>query len=434
MRKSAVILFVLIILLASYPTPQQTKAGGDWSAWLFTPGENPGMLTSGQPLLVRVYEDGAAEEHAFSVPEGASLQFPRFAFTDNGNWIAYCVTVSDPFHIELHVVDLSASADPMAEVYNVTLPFVYELETAANCLYPSFNNHFDDTGDIKLALSVQNNIRGTETPDSVPPLWEILIFNLTTGEIEQRLTSDSSAVAETMIFPRPEVSPPPMPEILHFDGDVVFRMMPQGGIYGLPETSAYVWDTGDGTITPYPQYDSLYSDTIQIIDAAGQLLETEVVRADVDGTFPITDEVDATGTFTPYNVIVYSNDSGGQYPIFTWPGGMNDVTFISNGRHIAIHAPSYGMIALARNGEQTGLPVNPNAGRLVGAPGGYAFVDMDISMMTTRLMYHYFTPEEQRTVEAKILWENTEDQGWTIVWSEPMPVVADLAPFPEVTP
>lgn len=424
-----ILIFSALLAFLSQPNPSQA-GGGLWSVWLFTNGDKTDM-TIDQPLFVRVFEDGVTKEYAPDIPEGTFLQFPRFGFSSDGNWMAYCTTTSDPFHVDLHIVSTDDGASTTAN--NTQLPITYPLDTAVNCLSIAFA----EENDITLAVSVQNNIVGNETPSAAPPEWEILIFDLQSVSPGQRLTAVSPGITALASFPSEEV--PPLPEIRYYDdNNVIFTLMPQGGYYDIP-IHGYLWETTSGVVKDMPSYNSRFTESLKIFDESSQTFYTETLWTQVDQTFPITTIQQPPGTehlVTPSNVVMYDNDHGAGYPVFTQSDGVWQSVFINNGRHIALMTHSSGVMALDRTGVLHDLPVDVDAAwTLAGVRDGYVFLTMSTDPITTQMLYHTVHEEATAlTVQTQTIWQNSEYQGWQIVWHSEMPVMPDLPYFTSITP
>jgi hypothetical protein len=422
-------ILALAIMLALLPAFDEAKAGGMWSSWLFNYGmEHDG--TQGQPMLVRVYQDGTVEEHAFPVPEGAMLQAPPIVFSGGGNWVAFCA--HDDEGTTLFVDDLYDGADGVADHYGITFPVVHDLGTIANC--PISEASFSLGSDGLLALGVMNYFVGDPNADTSLPVWELQILDLATGEVEQVLTADSPAMTELTPFSgNSDISL--MPQIRRYDGDVYFSLTLAGMGGGRPIYEGYVWNVVTNTVSPAPLYDYMRLDTIYLVGEGGLIQGTETIWTAIDESIALPPQTENMGPMRPDNVVMYSNNSGEQRIIFEQADGLFDAVFVDNGRHIAISVPTYGTIGLERDGTLQGLPVGQHAGPLTGAPDGYAFVDMDVATLTARFIYHRFAADGH-TIEPTVLWETSDyrGQGWMMVWSAPMPGIGDLEPFPAMTP
>ena len=422
-RYCPVAILLLLVISVSFSLSGQTPTDEPWSAWLYTPGDPPG-LTQPQPQLVRVYADGTTEEFTPAIPPGSTMRNPTFS--DNGNWVAYCV--EDPVNLthELHALDLSNGADGLAQARGITFPIVYPLEQTASCQEIAFSE--DET---KLALTIFNTVA-----DATMPSWEILIFNLITGAVEKRLSPDSFALA----YPdNPQSSYQGLEFCLYLDDStVIFRLLPLLPVetsYPQSVTSAYSWNTKTDVIAPYPLWDSVSVNIAAVPAAAGQA-RYEYVWIGADDHFP-TAEV----RITPDNVVMYSDGSSGSaYPIYTHPEGLGSAEFVDGGRHIVAFAPAYSAgVVIDRNGAQTILSENTNIWRpFFGTDEGFVMVELDGFSGATRLIHYRFTPDGQR-VEPTTLWEvlwgeHTPDRYWSLVWCTPMQLAADLQPFPPIQP
>src|SRR5690606_6549803 len=72
--------------------------------------------------------------------------------------------------------------------------------------------------------------------------------------------------------------------------------------------------------------------------------------------------------------------------------------------------------------------------RLVGAPEGYAFLQLeflggDPPLSRAQLYYHRFV-DGGTALESRLLWEDASQPGWDLVWSSEMPAAPGLNPFP----
>jgi hypothetical protein len=431
-RWAFTMLFVLVIVPVFSLASGEARVDDRWSAWLF----NDGTQIGSPPQLLRVYLDGTVEKHVFSLPTGTTLHGPLFAFSGNGNRIAFC-TVSNGV-ISVIVDDLYEGAGPITQAGDIT--FLERYEVGASIACPLSEDAFNVDDDSRLALSVLNYIPDTEDPSRPSPLWELVILNLATGDVERRLTADTHTMAEFAPFTLGQGNFL-LPMVRHFGSDVVFTLVPYDPTYtGMLDLESYVWEPETGTVRPYPQswYSNMTPDFLQIGGDLGQTLETEVAWADSDDTLPGGPMSGWYGSFSPFNVLMYRPKAGEPYAILHDENGFSCPAFIDNGRRIAVRVyPSFcpcvhREIALDRNGQVLQLPISSDSGCAVCAPDGYAFLDVDLPMMTARFIYHRFAADGY-TIEPIVLWQTSDYRGWVLVWNPAVQAASNLEPFPAAT-
>ena len=424
-RRFFISLLIPLLVWALSPARFTIQAEEDWSVWLFNRGDTPGA--SGQPTLARIYLDGATEEYVFPVPEGATLEGPPFAFSANGNWIAFCVTAGD--RAELVVDNLYGEVDDTAQALGITaFPLHFPVATPEGCLISSAAFKVGD--DSRLVFGALNSFPGSGNVDPTLPQWEIRVVNLASGAIEAILTPDQLAAAG--FAPSGESATTPMtPLVRSFGETVIFNLLPYSSGGGIPEIVGYAWNPATGVITPDARYDHSILALEQRTDAAGAIQGTELVWATYDESVYTPPAAGSTAATPRYNTVQYTDVSGATYPIFVQPDGIGALAFVNDGRLLVVRVLSFGMIAIDRSGARMGLPIDLQSGTPVGAPGGYVFVDEDIATLSARLIYHQFAADGY-TIQPTVLWQATPYRGWTIVWRAPMTIAVDLRPFPGI--
>ena len=406
-RYRPVAILLLLVISVSFSLSGQTPTDEPWSVWLYTLGDQSG-LTQPQPQLVRVYADGTTEEFIPAIPPGNAMSEP--AFSDTGNWIAYCAPDPVTMILTLSALDLTNGADGLAQARGIAFPIAYTLERAWVCNAIAFSD--DET---QLALIVTNNVT-----DSTIPAWEVLIFNLITGAVEKRLPADTFALT----VPTDSQNPLPTPELcLYLDNrTVVFRLLPAYVNPGSqPLASAYSWNADTDALTPYPLCDAVFLNIAAVVAVTGQIRYEYVWVLGADNSFPTTE-------------VMYSDGvSGSAYPIYAHPDGLAWAKFADGGRHIVAQVSYGARVAIDRSGAQTTLPENTNIGTITGTGDGFVALEIDSLSWAAQLVYYRFAPDG-RTVEPTTLWQDDPGRYWSLVWSTPMQLAADLQPFPPIQP
>lgn len=393
-------------LIGLFLTTNDVNSGGSWSVWLFNQDSD-----SGGPLqFVRVSLVGQIEEHDVPLPEGAVLQTPVFAFTESGNWVAFCTVQNGS--TQVMVIDLYAGVQGRAGRYELDSPLTIDLGAMIPC--PLSAHSFDDSDDQHLALGVSYGAAGRQ------PLWEIQKHNLITGEIEGRLTADTIVGASRGAF----IGDPTRPLIpLVRDvsaGNVTFNLLPDDSADSSPVwIGGYSWGIDDSFgvddyVNRHTFYDHLQLDIMLMVSLEG-------TQSYISGAEYIWSAWDSMTPLPPgmtYNALIYSRNGTNPYPIFTHPNGLRNPLFINGGRHIAIDVPSEGLIALSRYGTTQALPVELGT-EVVGSPSGYVFLETDTATQTTRLLHHIIDWDGS-VGEHAMGWETVGNQRWSIIWRVPV--------------
>ncbi|MCZ7542542.1 MAG: hypothetical protein M5R40_02910 [Anaerolineae bacterium] len=416
------VVFLTVIAAALLPaTPgvgAPAEAGGLWSAWLYA---DDALSSPPAPELARVHQDGRVERFPIPMPAGATLQGTPRAFSADGGRVALCMRRDDLTSVR--VLDIYGQAD---------LAY-YELGQVSGC--DASPDAFNQGNAALLAVGVVNYFPGdpNRPADDTRPIWELRVLNLDTGEVEHRLTSDAPAVAA--LSPYGSTEPRAfIPLVRYFNNDVlVFALVPWG-TGGVTDAEAYHWILGSETVAPVDAYGKTGLDTL---DATGETvwLTLDQSRPSVQPPMPIG----------PLNVVMYANMAGDRYPIFHQPTSLIGSTFIDNGRRVAVlivgaynpetdSAPTE-WVALDRAGAAVKLSAPAErVQRLVGAPEGYAFLQLeflggDPPLSQAQLYYHRFV-DGGTALESRLLWEDASQPGWDLVWSSEMPAAPGLNPFP----
>lgn len=410
-KRSSIGLVVMIALLAAVGGPAQ--AGAMWSTWLYN---------SETYQIVRVYLDGTTEMVELSLPEGAIIR-GQPAFTSGGNWVAYCQQQPNLKNTAALVVE-TLYDDAMAAGLDVTFPIEIDLGAVVGCdVTPmAFNTSRDD----QIAISVVYRF-----PDDSPanpltdPVWELLIVDLRSQSIVERLNPGSPA-----IMPMSSIDPNLafLPRVQAFEGDTVTFVLEPFASGGWSTAPTYAWQVGDQQLAPVGDAGLPGHDQIALTDDTGMIMSTEHVWRASDPDLPPTMQPDPQ--FGPFNLLMYAVDGGDAYPILYQPGNLSEPHFVNDGRHIAVQAiidEEVHWFALVRTGQLIDLPLDEDVPLLTAAPGGYVALEIDPPEFGIRLLYHQFS--DDTTVTGSVIWQNTFP-GWNMVWTQPLSGKAGQTPFP----
>ncbi len=411
MIKRSIMVLVVIVLLAIVGGPAQ--AGAMWSTWLYN---------SETHQIVRIYLDGTTEMVDLALPEGAILR-GQPAFSSGGNWVAYCQQQPNLKNTAALVVK-NLYSDATAAGFDVTFPIEIDLGPVEGCDVTPMA--FSTSRDDQIAISVVYRF-----PDGSPadpfndPLWELLIVDLSSQSVIERLGPGSPAIA-----PLSSIDPNMafLPRVLAFENNTVTFALEPFASGGWSSAPVYAWQVGDLRLAPAGNAGLPGHDQIALTDDTGMIMSTEHVWRGSDPDRPPTMEPDPQ--FSPFNLLMYAVDDGDAYPILYQPGNLSEPHFVNDGRHIAVQAiidEEVHWFALARTGQLIDLPLDENVPLLTAAPGGYVAVEIDPPEFGIRLLHHQFS--DDTTITSSVIWQNTFP-GWNIVWTQPLSGHAGQTPFP----
>jgi len=403
-RKQMWAITLLVMLAAGLLAPlgqpvRPAAAGGMWSAWLYNPDTG---------MLVHAFPDGVAPEvRTLPLPPGISTYPYEVAISPSGTLLAACMF--DPAGItSVQVYDL----------LNDRYQAAYTLAgTTQGCLLGEYAFSPDSS---RLAFGLMNHY---PDPADLRPDWELNVIDVQTGTVLYRIDAKSPVLTSSLGTNYPGHAP----MITAHEPTVIAFAPVMWGTEGAPEYDSVVWQLGDNSVSILGPYGKVGLD---LLHANGEAIWLEE-RDD----FP-KGVLEGPGYL--FNVVMYSNKSGSQFPIFSnGPSVLGSPVFIDEGRRVAVQtytAPGLTRwMWFGRDGSGGALPADIGAYRLFGTLDGYVFLNPDSGFGgAPELRYHRFMGGD--IPQSFIAWSGGVGENWQLAWVNPLAGGAGLSPFPAAPP
>ena len=366
------------------------QAGGSWSAWVYE---------SESGRLVHVFPDGApATEMAFPLPPGTSTPPNSIAISRDGALLAACL-IDDAGNHSVRAYD----------IYNgVYIAAYIPPSPLTGCSLTRWSFSPDGT---QLAFGILNHYPYESDPR---PDWELIVMQMHTSSIVHHITSDSPSVVSLG-----QDLAGRLPFVSAFETGVIALKPVAWGTEGWCEYESLVWQL-DG------------SNVVSVIGPYGKsgldfnIPNGEAIWSDTDAAFP-SGTLEGPGCL--HNVVMFSNKTGAQYPIFNNGTVLWGSTFVDDGRKVAVNSYTAGgsqWLYLDRAGNTYILPSDV-AGPVWGTPDGYVFIG-EGPFGVPEVRHHSFDGAVTPTVS--VLWNGLSDEYWRIIWVNPLTGGGGLTPFP----
>ncbi len=377
-------------------SPAPVQAGGSWSAWIYS-------YDTGR--MVHVFPDGAAPmEMAFPLPPGTSQPPSSLVISRDGALLAACLTD-----------DTGSSSVRVYDIYNHVWVAAYlPAGPIIGCGLSYYSFSEDGT---QLAFGIMNHYPGQ--PDSRPD-WELVVMQMNTSAILYRIDASSAQVAalgQDLGGMMPFVSTFQMATGT-FPGLITFKPV-RWGTEGSCEYSSLIWNLTQATVSMGGPYGK---GSLSVL-----LPNSELTWTDTDATLP---QGQLMGPGCAYNVIMYANKTGAQYPIFTNGTVLYGSVFVDDGRRIAFNSlqgDSMQWLAIDRSGLVTALPTSIQSYEVWGTLDGYVYLD---SSSAPAVRYDRFSGQ---AVQSFVAWTGTPGDYWRIIWVNPLSGGLGLPAFPQVS-
>jgi hypothetical protein len=170
MSKFLIAFLALILILSQTPVHAQDSEG--WFVYILDPVEFN---------LIRVQQDGIAEPFSLGVLEGQYIYNWNIHISDDGTKVAFCKTIQGQNGAINHIFIFR---DIATETNLLTIPFSNTNGCAAGAL--SGDNSVIAVGIVNYAPYAPPAV----LPDK--PVWELLLIDLTNGDVISSLDADSS--------------------------------------------------------------------------------------------------------------------------------------------------------------------------------------------------------------------------------------------------
>lgn len=328
MRRFGILWLLLSLCLV---TQAQSET---WQAWVYDPGTTN---------IIRVDGNGAILQQdtlPLAVPDLTVVRV-----SPSGTRMAYISYAGE--HETLVVYD--ARPDVRKILVQHPLPPLWAETIEFNGFYAKLFS--DDESQLAFSYTISNGGG-----------WEILVFDLETGEVTQTLRSGEGIASDLPTTGREMIDVPIVPIIRDFDGRSVAFTIREPDATGRVWES-YRWDTQQNQIISAPAYAVLEMD---IYSPTGEIVQT--LRDPKIGKPHIA--LYESGADTEAEVIF---DSDPEYP-------ADEPVFIQNGTAIAyksyIRAPGWGLYILRRGASEAELwepGLTENFYRVYGTVTGFVY-------------------------------------------------------------
>jgi hypothetical protein len=417
------VLLLLLPLLAacnlSTSAPQdnnQTQDNvptGEWAAYLQNPQRGE---------LLRVTADGTITSYSLGLPQDAYVSSFDMSFNADGSRVAFCQLTYQP-------------ESPIA----TAILYVRDIAAQTNLLTLDLGASDGKTCSLgrraysssQVVVGMMNYTPFSANPDTSQPMWQINIFDVTTGETVSEINASANPIEVDDAFG----GAPTLPLIQLFDGSkVIFSFVPFGGD-GVFSAPSFEWDIASGTVQPIPHWGKMGMD---VLDTG------ELVYPDNDPNLPVGTPMGPMGSFNVLR-LVEGSQTRTIYHTADWLIG--EARFINHGRQLALWLlPSFNpdapesnavgtrWIALDRAGGVTELLTTPYYANLMPAPNGYAALTQNYTEGDFQRANFTLTLTSDGITST--LWQSGEtgDATWELAWVTPTTVATDLAAFPTFTP
>jgi|GEM_PF-962103 len=393
MHSKWILLSLVALLVAAglfqpawHPT---VEAGGSWSAWVYN-------YETGK--MVHVFPDGAAgTERYFPLPPGTSTYPTEIVISRDGSYMAACLT-DDAGNPSVRVYDLYsnvyiAAYIPIAPITACALSRYSFSEDGSQVAFGILNNFFDDT--------------------DTRPDWEVVVMQMNTSAVLYRIDANSpqiAALGRDYSHMLPVVSTFQMTTGT-FPGLLTF-MPVMYATEGAQEYDSLVWNLSDNSVMLSGPYGKANLDVLGVI--------SEGIWTDINASYP---QGTLMGPGYLYNVVMYSNKAGDNFPIFTNGMVLWESRFVDDGRMVAIHgytAPGPGQwFYLKRDSSIGTLPIPPEVYAVWGTLDGYTYLTPAAPGVGAQVRYDRFVGGST-TPEQYVAWTGEPGAFYRMVWVNPL--------------
>ncbi|MBL8161994.1 MAG: SH3 domain-containing protein [Anaerolineae bacterium] len=346
MRKVAVMLMVLVVLLAAGSAGAQSVG---WSAWLYNPQNG---------LMTQVSESGdTLDQFALPLAAGTDMYPNKVAVAPSGDVIAYVPYNSSSFQGTL----LITRRDQIIGSLILPNSYIDSLQFAANETVFSADSTL-------LAYGYALSDGG----------WMLHVIDIASGQTIFVLPHDEPLVAVLGLSGGVDVTPVPR----HVSWERVSFNLMSIEAQSLPSFQAYDWNLLDNTLNANPVYASLDADVL--------LSTGEIVMTLFDERLP--NQNSAFPFFQTNSLQIYDPISGGRFPFYnTQDAQLAMPRFIQNGERILVDSVDvnqrFGWRVLERDGRLVGtLPTAVTLTAARGVPDGFVYTTQTFIPDTTTLM------------------------------------------------
>jgi hypothetical protein len=394
------------------PSDNGGAANGDWFAYIYNPQRDE---------MLKISADGAQATYSFGFDTNNYVSSYAMSFNEDGSRAAYCQTIYQPespvSSATLYVRDIAA------QTTIVTVDLGSGPSKACTMGREGFVGN-------QIAVGVMNYAPFGENIDTSQPVWEVIVFDATTGERVSSINSDANPVtfddpqqAEFLTFPL----------LLNFTGaDVIFTLMPFAS-EGLLDAPAFGWNVASGAVG-----------TVDYWGKAGisESSTGELAFPDNDPNLPAGAPMGPIGVFNVLRLV----DGGAARTIYHSPDWLiANTIFINNGQQIAMmQYPSFNpdepipsfvsrWMAIDRAGNVSELLTSTGYAQMLPAPDGY--VVMEQTHPTADIQQGHYTVTLVQNGTSTVLFEMdvTDNTTYELAWASPMATASDLGAFPTLS-
>ena len=377
--KRFVLTILFLLLLASGPIAAQ---GGGWSAYLYN-------VNSGE--LVRIASDGSQQTIDLGLGGDVYVDPQSIAFSADGTRAAYCAFVfqeDNVINMRLVVRDVLAGENLFAR----DLPNVVDCRVSPKGFSAAGN---------QIVVGVVNYLSpGSDATDR--PIWELLIIDAATGNLEEALNANTPFLAELGRDQQAAY----MPDVRLFDDQrVIFAQIPLTGSSGGVDAPAIEWGRATPSAIDVPQWGKFGLDVLEFTGEMVWIEHNADMAAGPQGN-----------TVLPFNTLILAEPLQPARMIYHSPDRVIlSAHFINGGSQIALQMADGVWLALDRAGNVSALPLGTGLyAEMVPTGTGYLHLNFD-----------YESPEALRPITqvsfgSSLAWESNSE-FWSIVWASPFP-------------
>ena len=403
-RKAVLFLMLLIFMLGVLPVSAQDEQG--WNVYLYD---------ASQRRLIAVDATGAQNEINLGLPPNVYPSQAEYPFNADSSRAAYCVVEN--------AADGTSSAASV-RILNVLANTVETTVTLGEAIGCSVGRFSDDGSQIGVGIVYNFPAENT----AIAHLWELLVIDVASGEIVNRLTPEAPMLQT--IDGSERWAYLPLVQLFR-EGQITFALVP----YASDNSSglaAFRWTPATDELTPVEGWGNWNSEYL----TSGELVWTDNDPSLLAGQ--------PAGPMPSYNVVRVIEGSGEPRTIFYSPDWLPyQARFVNNGRDLLVslippfdpNTPEMSqgirVILLGRDGTRTEVGTYQSFVDTAPVPNGFVILWTENADGTTPPILHLDLHSGGSVTE---LWQMTSDNmgvSWNIVWSTASPVDEGLQPFPD---